>query len=112
MSVSKSCFYYDSVSHPGADKTLTHQLSTHITTQALEFRSSAEKMTLQKIKIKHSAEKVVRLKQFSAKKVVRPWPDRPPTTALHQVAYGLEGVWSLTSVGSTGVDGSGVVSAI
>ena len=30
----------------------------------------------------------------------------------HQVAYGLEGVWSLTSVGSTGVDGSGVVSAI
>ena len=30
----------------------------------------------------------------------------------HQMAYGLEGVWSLTSVGSTGVDGSGVVSAI
>ena len=30
----------------------------------------------------------------------------------HQVAYGLEGVWSLTSVGSTGADGSGVVSAI
>ena len=35
-----------------------------------------------------------------------------PTKGTHQVAYGLEGVWSLTSVGSTGVDGSGVVSAI
>ena len=29
-----------------------------------------------------------------------------------KVAYGLEGVWSLTSVGSIGVDGLGVVSAI
>ena len=28
-----------------------------------------------------------------------------PTKGTHQVAYGLEGVWSLTSVGSTGVDG-------
>ena len=35
-----------------------------------------------------------------------------PAKGTHQVAYGLEGVWSLTSVGSTGVDGSGVVSAI
>ena len=32
-----------------------------------------------------------------------------PAKGTHQVAYGLEGVWSLTSVGSTGVDGSGVV---
>ena len=35
-----------------------------------------------------------------------------PAKGTHQVAYGLEGVWSLTSIGSTGVDGSGVVSAI
>ena len=35
-----------------------------------------------------------------------------PAKGTHQVAYGLESVWSLTSVGSTGVDGSGVVSAI
>ena len=35
-----------------------------------------------------------------------------PAKDTHQVAYGLEGVWSLTSVGFTGVDGSGVVSAI
>ena len=35
-----------------------------------------------------------------------------PTKGTHQVAYGLEVVWSLTSVGSTGVDGSGVVPAI
>ena len=35
-----------------------------------------------------------------------------PVKGTHQVAYGLKGVWSLTSVGSTGVDGSGVVSAI
>ena len=36
-----------------------------------------------------------------------------PAKGTHQVAIkGLEGVWSLTSVGSTGVDGSGVVSAI
>ena len=35
-----------------------------------------------------------------------------PAKGTHQVAYGLEGVWSLTSVSSTGVDGSGVVSAI
>ena len=35
-----------------------------------------------------------------------------PAKGTHQVAYGLEGVWSLTSVGSTGVDGSGVLSAI
>ena len=35
-----------------------------------------------------------------------------PAKGTHQVAYGLEGVWSLPSVGSTGVDGSGVVSAI
>ena len=28
-----------------------------------------------------------------------------PAMGTHQVAYGLEGVWSLTSVGSTGVDG-------
>ena len=35
-----------------------------------------------------------------------------PAKGTHPVAYGLEGVWSLTSVGSTGVDGSGVVSAI
>ena len=35
-----------------------------------------------------------------------------PAKGTHQVAYGLIGVWSLTSVGSTGVDGSGVVSAI
>ena len=35
-----------------------------------------------------------------------------PAKGAHQVAYGLEGVWSLTSVGSTGVDGLGVVSAI
>ena len=33
-----------------------------------------------------------------------------PAKGTHQVAYGLEGVWSLTSVGSTA--GSGVVSAI
>ena len=67
------------VSHtlgPGS-QTLILQLSTHITTQALKFRSSAEKMTWQKKKKLYSAEKVVRLKQFSAKKVVRPWPDRP-----------------------------------
>ena len=35
-----------------------------------------------------------------------------PAKGTHHVAYGLEGVWSLPSVGSTGVDGSGVVSAI
>ena len=35
-----------------------------------------------------------------------------PAKGTHQVAYGLEGVWSLTSVGSISVDGSGVVSAI
>ena len=35
-----------------------------------------------------------------------------PAKGTHQVAYGLEGVWSLTSIGSTGVDGSGVMSAI
>ena len=35
-----------------------------------------------------------------------------PAKGTHPVAYGLEGVWSLTSVSSTGVDGSGVVSAI
>ena len=35
-----------------------------------------------------------------------------PAKGTYQVAYGLEDVWSLTSVGSTGVDGSGVVSAI
>ena len=35
-----------------------------------------------------------------------------PAKGTHQVVYGLEGVWSLPSVGSTGVDGSGVVSAI
>ena len=35
-----------------------------------------------------------------------------PAKGTHQIAYGLEGVWSLTSVGSIGVDGSGVVSAI
>ena len=35
-----------------------------------------------------------------------------PAKGTHQVAYGLEGVWSLPSVGSTGVDSSGVVSAI
>ena len=35
-----------------------------------------------------------------------------PAKGTHQVAYGLEGVWSLTSVGSTSVGGSGVVSAI
>ena len=35
-----------------------------------------------------------------------------PAKVTHQVAYGLEGVWSLTSVVSTSVDGSGVVSAI
>ena len=35
-----------------------------------------------------------------------------PAKGTHQVAYGLEGVWSLTSVGSTGVECSGVVSAI
>ena len=32
-----------------------------------------------------------------------------PAKGTHQVAYGLEGVWSLTSVSSTDVDGSGVV---
>ena len=35
-----------------------------------------------------------------------------PAKGTHQVAYGLEGIWSLTSVSSTIVDGSGVVSAI
>ena len=35
-----------------------------------------------------------------------------PAKGTHQVVCGLEGVWSLTSVGSTSVDGSGVVSAI
>ena len=35
-----------------------------------------------------------------------------PAKGTHQVAYGLEGVWSLTSVSSIGVDGSGVVLAI
>ena len=35
-----------------------------------------------------------------------------PAKGTNQVAYGLEGVWSLTSVSSSGVDGSGVVSAI
>ena len=35
-----------------------------------------------------------------------------PAKGTHQVAYGLEVVWSSTSVGSTCVDGSGVVSAI
>ena len=32
-----------------------------------------------------------------------------PAKSTHQVANGLEGVRSLTSVSSTGVDGSGVV---
>ena len=35
-----------------------------------------------------------------------------PAKGTHQVAYGFGCVWSLTSVGSTSVDGSGFVSAI